>query len=73
MAPRVGIAAMPTSAAGIELVRQAERLGADSVWVPEYWAADALTPLAYLAARTTTTRPSSNNGDAARRPVLRPV
>lgn len=34
----------------------AERLGADSVWVPEFWAADALTPLAYLAARTSTIR-----------------
>ena len=47
---------MPTSAAGIELVRQAERLGVDSVWVPEFWAGDALTPLAYLAAQTSTIR-----------------
>ena len=50
MTLRVGIAAMPSSAAGVELVRQAERLGADSVWVPEFWAGDALTPLAFLAA-----------------------
>ena len=42
--------------AGVELVRQAERLGVDSVWVPEFWAADALTPLAYLAAQTSTIR-----------------
>ena len=32
----------------------AERLGAESVWVAEAWGGDALTPLAYLAARTTT-------------------
>lgn len=56
MTLRVGIAAMPYSAAGIELVREAERLGVDSVWVPEFWAGDALTPLAYLAAHTTTIR-----------------
>jgi alkanesulfonate monooxygenase SsuD/methylene tetrahydromethanopterin reductase-like flavin-dependent oxidoreductase (luciferase family) len=56
MTLRVGIAAMPSSAAGVELVRQAERLGADSVWVPEFWAGDALTPLAYLAAQTSTIR-----------------
>ena len=36
---------------GVEFVREAERLGVDSVWVPEFWAGDALTPLAYLAAR----------------------
>jgi F420-dependent oxidoreductase-like protein len=53
---RVGIAAAPVDPAGIEQVRQAEKLGADSVWVPEFWAADALTPLAYLAARTSTIR-----------------
>jgi F420-dependent oxidoreductase-like protein len=53
---RVGLAAMPTSAAAIELVREAERLGVDSVWVPEFWAGDALTPLAFLAARTNTIR-----------------
>jgi F420-dependent oxidoreductase-like protein len=56
MTLRVGVAATPSDAAGIELVRQAERLGADSVWVPEFWAADALTPLAFLAARTSTIR-----------------
>jgi F420-dependent oxidoreductase-like protein len=53
---RVGIGAMPFTAAGVELVREAERLGVDSVWVPEFWAGDALTPLAFLAAQTSTIR-----------------
>jgi F420-dependent oxidoreductase-like protein len=56
MTLRVGISAMPFTADGVELVREAERLGTDSVWVPEFWAADALTPLAYLAASTSTIR-----------------
>jgi F420-dependent oxidoreductase-like protein len=56
MTLRIGIAAMPYTASGVELVREAERLGVDSVWVPEFWAGDALTPLAYLAARTSTIR-----------------
>ena len=56
MTLRVGIAAVPLGPAGVELVRQAERLGADSVWVPEFWAADALTPLAYVAGQTSTIR-----------------
>ncbi|HEX2578375.1 MAG TPA: LLM class flavin-dependent oxidoreductase, partial [Aquihabitans sp.] len=52
MTLRVGITALPHSPAGVELVREAERLGVDSVWVPEFWAFDALTPLGYLAATT---------------------
>ena len=56
MTLRVGISAMPFSSDGVEFVREAERLGVDSVWVPEFWAADALTPLAYLAASTSTIR-----------------
>jgi F420-dependent oxidoreductase-like protein len=32
---------------------EAERLGVDSLWVPEVWGYDALTGLAHLAARTT--------------------
>lgn len=56
MTLRVGIAAMPYTSAGVELVREAERLGVDSVWVPEFWAGDAPTPLGYLAARTSTIR-----------------
>lgn len=56
---RVGIWAMPFTPDGIELVRQAERLGVDSAWVPEAWAADAFTPLAFLAAQTSTIRLAS--------------
>jgi F420-dependent oxidoreductase-like protein len=54
MTLRVGIGAVPLQSDAVEFVCQAERLGADSVWCPEFWAGDAFTPLAYLAARTTT-------------------
>jgi F420-dependent oxidoreductase-like protein len=53
---RVGLGTVPLGSEGVELARQAERLGADSVWVPEFWAADAFTPLAYLAGQTTALR-----------------
>src|SRR3954471_7296850 len=36
----------------VEMVRHAEALGYDSVWTAEAYGADALTPLAYLAAVT---------------------
>lgn len=36
----------------VRYVIEAERLGVDSVWTSEAWGADAVTPLAYLAART---------------------
>ena len=36
----------------VELVQQAERLGYDSVWTAEAYGSDALSPLAYLAAKT---------------------
>src|SRR6202795_4258914 len=36
----------------VEQVREAERLGFDSVWTAEAYGADAITPLAYLAAQT---------------------
>ena len=55
MSLRVGVTAVPFGH-GVELVREAERLGADSVWVPEFWAYDALTPLGFLAASTSTIR-----------------
>ena len=52
MTLRVGVVATPYGDHAMEFVRQAEQLGVDSVWVPEFWAGDALTPLAFLAART---------------------
>lgn len=36
----------------IDSVIEAERLGFDSVWVAEAYGSDAITPLAYIAART---------------------
>ena len=53
---RVGINAPSFDSAGVEFVRQAERLGVDSVWSAEFWGGDALTPLAYLAGQTSTIR-----------------
>src|SRR3954451_15545568 len=47
---------MPFTAGAVEFVREAERLGVDSVWVPEFWAGDAFTPLAYLAGQTSRVR-----------------
>jgi F420-dependent oxidoreductase-like protein len=54
MTLRVGIGAVPLQPDAVEFVCQAERLGVDSVWCPEFWAGDAFTPLAYLAAHTST-------------------
>ena len=39
-----------------DYVVEAERLGATSVWLPEFWAHDALTPLGALARATETIR-----------------
>jgi len=52
----LGVNADLYSRAGVDFVREAERLGADTVWAPEFWAGDAFTPLAYLAAKTSTIR-----------------
>jgi F420-dependent oxidoreductase-like protein len=49
---RVAVAGSAGGAAEVEFVREAERLGADSAWVPELWGHDALTQIGYLAART---------------------
>jgi F420-dependent oxidoreductase-like protein len=56
MSLRIGIATSPYGPGAVELVVEAEKIGVDSVWVPEFWAGDALTPLAYLAARTSRIR-----------------
>lgn len=49
---RVAIAVAGASPDEVVFVQEAERLGVDSVWVAESWGYDALTPLAFLAART---------------------
>ena len=37
-----------------DVILEAERLGFDSVWTAEAWGSDAVTPLAWIGARTTT-------------------
>ncbi|WP_252435332.1 LLM class flavin-dependent oxidoreductase [Pseudonocardia humida] len=59
MTLRVGVNAQPEQPGMVDYVREAERLGADSAWAAEYWAGDALTPLAFLAASTSTIRLAS--------------
>ncbi len=49
---RIGISLPGIDRASLDFVVEADRLGADSVWVPEAWMYDALTPLGYLAATT---------------------
>ncbi|HET9770989.1 MAG TPA: LLM class flavin-dependent oxidoreductase [Acidimicrobiia bacterium] len=53
---RVAIGGVVLTAEDADFVVEAERLGAHSVWVPEAWGQDALTPLAFLAARTSRIR-----------------
>ena len=53
----------------VERVQLAERLGYDSVWTAEAYGADALTPLAYLAAvdrAASSSRPASCRSRRAR-------
>ncbi len=40
----------------VSFVVEAERLGVDAVWSAEAWGSDAITPLAFLAARTSKIR-----------------
>jgi F420-dependent oxidoreductase-like protein len=56
MTLRVGVSVGSVDEPTLEFVREAERLGVDSVWAAEFWAADAFTPLAFLAACTSTIR-----------------
>ncbi len=53
---QVGFNAVVSTAQDAAFVREAERLGAASMWVPETWAQDALTQLGYLAGQTTAIR-----------------
>jgi F420-dependent oxidoreductase-like protein len=48
----IGLSVNPQDPQWLELAREAERLGVGSLWVPEFWAYDAFTPLAAIAART---------------------
>ena len=52
MALSIGLSVNPQDPQWLELAREAERVGVDSIWVPEFWAYDAFTPLAAIAART---------------------
>ncbi len=56
--PRMRVATMidPRLPGAAEFAVAVERLGIDSVWTPEVWGYDALTGLAYLAAKTSTLR-----------------
>src|SRR5688572_1552782 len=50
----IGVTVTGLDEGTVDFVRQAERLGASTAWVPEFWMYDALTPVAYLAATTDT-------------------
>jgi F420-dependent oxidoreductase-like protein len=49
---RIGLSIDPAMPRFLELAREAERIGVDSVWVAEYWAYDAFTPLAAISSVT---------------------
>src|SRR5438034_2748992 len=53
---RIAVAVAGRGQELVTFVTEAERLGADSVWTAEAWGYDALTPLAFLAARTSRIR-----------------
>src|SRR5689334_12291838 len=53
---RVGALIDPHHSDAATFACEAERIGVDSVWVPEVWGYDALTGLAYLAATTSSLR-----------------
>jgi F420-dependent oxidoreductase-like protein len=50
---KVGALIEPRSPGAAEFAIAAERIGVSSLWVPEVWGYDALTGLAFLAAKTT--------------------
>jgi F420-dependent oxidoreductase-like protein len=52
----IGVTTAPAVPSMVDYVREAERLGATAVWLPEFWAHDALTPLGALALRTESIR-----------------
>lgn len=52
MTIKIGLSIDPAMPRFLDLAREAERIGVDSVWVAEYWAYDAFTPLAAIASVT---------------------
>jgi F420-dependent oxidoreductase-like protein len=52
----IGVTTTPASPWMVDYVVEAERLGASSVWLPEFWGHDALTPLGALAQVTESIR-----------------
>ena len=64
---RIAVAASAYGEDGVAFVQEAERLGVHSVWSAEAWGFDALTPLAYLAAKTSTIRLGSGIAQVAAR------
>ncbi len=52
MTLRIGLSLDASRPRLLELAREAERVGVDSVWVAEFWGVDAFTPLAAVAAVT---------------------
>ena len=51
---KIGVLIEPRLPGAVEFAVAAERIGVASLWVPEVWGYDALTGLAYLAAKTST-------------------
>lgn len=51
---KVGTMIEPRLPGAVEFAAAAERLGVDSLWTPEVWGYDALTGLAFVAAKTST-------------------
>ncbi len=52
MTLRLGTWAQPVDQPGLDYVVEAERLGLDSIWIPEFWGFDALTQIAAAAVVT---------------------
>ncbi|MFZ8998482.1 MAG: LLM class flavin-dependent oxidoreductase [Ilumatobacteraceae bacterium] len=53
---QIGVGVVVSSPEDVAFVRDCERIGVHTVWIPEAWGHDALTPLAHLAAVTDTIR-----------------
>lgn len=56
MTLRVGVVATPQMPWMVDYVVEAEKLGAATVWLPEFWGHDALTPLGALSQVTDSIR-----------------